>query len=197
MTVQSFKLLVFILCLIVVVLIASGAWLSLRQSDERQIGSELVGGSFELIDQDRNSITNNSFPNKFKIIYFGFTFCPDVCPMGLTTISEALDSLGTKAKHIQPIFITLDPLRDTAEVLKSYKENFHESIIFLTGSEEQIRSVAKLYKVYFRKTNDADDYLIDHSAITFIMAPSGGYLKHFGPNATAVEFSNFFNSILK
>ena len=197
MTVQSFKLLVFILCLILVVLIASGAWLSLRQSDERQIGSELVGGSFELIDQDRNRITNNSFPNKFKIIYFGFTFCPDVCPMGLTTISEALDSLGTKAKHIQPIFITLDPLRDTAEVLKSYKENFHESIIFLTGTEEQIRSVAKLYKVYFQKTNDTDDYLIDHSAITFIMAPSGDYLKHFGPNATAVEFSNFFNTTLK
>ena len=197
MTVRSFKLLVSILCLILVVLIASGAWLFVRQSDERQKGSDLVGGSFELVDQDRNNITNNSFPNKFKIIYFGFTFCPDVCPMGLTTISEALDSLGTKAKHIQPIFITLDPLRDTAEVLKSYKENFHESIIFLTGTEEQIRSVAKLYKVYFQKTNDNDDYLIDHSAITFIMAPSGGYLKHFGPNATAVEFSNFFNSILK
>ena len=197
MTARSFKLLVFILCLILVVLIASGAWLFVRQSDERQKGSDLVGGSFELLDQDRNSITNNSFPNKFKIIYFGFTFCPDVCPVGLTTISEALDSLGTKAQHIQPIFITLDPLRDTAEVLKSYREHFHESIIFLTGTEEQIRSVAKLYKVYFQKTNDNDDYLIDHSAITFIMAPSGGYLKHFGPNATAVEFSNFFNSILK
>ena len=197
MTVRSFKLIVFILCLILFMLIASGAWLSLRQSDDRQKGSDLVGGPFELIDQDRNSITNDSFPNKFKIIYFGFTFCPDVCPMGLTTISEALDSLGTKAKHIQPIFITLDPLRDTADVLRNYKENFHESIIFLTGSLEQIRSVAKLYKVYFQKTNNDDDYLIDHSAITFIMAPSGGYLKHFGPNATAVEFSNFFNSILK
>ena len=197
MTARSFKLLVFILCLILVLLIASGAWLFVRQSDERQKGSGLVGGSFELLDQDRNSITNNSFPNKFKIIYFGFTFCPDVCPMGLTTISEALDSLGTKAQHIQPIFITLDPLRDTAEVLKGYRENFHQSIIFLTGTEEQIRSVAKLYKVYFQKTNDNDDYLIDHSAITFIMAPSGGYLKHFGPNATAVEFSNFFNSVLK
>ena len=197
MTARSFKLLVFILCLILVVLIASGAWLFVRQSDERQKGSDLVGGSFELLDQDRNSITNNSFPNKFKIIYFGFTFCPDVCPVGLTTISEALNSLGTKAQHIQPIFITLDPLRDTAEVLKSYREHFHESIIFLTGTEEQIRSVAKLYKVYFQKTNDNDDYLIDHSAITFIMAPSGGYLKHFGPNATAVEFSNFFNSVLK
>lgn len=197
MTVRSFKLIVFILCLILFILIASGAWLSLRQSDDRQKGSDLVGGPFELIDQDRNSITNNSFPNKFKIMYFGFTFCPDVCPMGLTTISEALDSLGTKAKHIQPIFITLDPLRDTADVLRNYKENFHESIIFLTGSLEQIRSVAKLYKVYFQKTNNDDDYLIDHSAITFIMAPSGGYLKHFGPNATAVEFSNFFNSILK
>ena len=197
MTVRSFKLIVFILCLILFILIASGAWLSLRQSDDRQKGSDLVGGPFELIDQDRNSITNDSFPNRFKIIYFGFTFCPDVCPMGLTTISEALDSLGTKAKHIQPIFITLDPLRDTADVLRNYKENFHESIIFLTGSLEQIRSVAKLYKVYFQKTNNDDDYLIDHSAITFIMAPSGGYLKHFGPNATAVEFSNFFNSILK
>ena len=197
MTVRSFKLIVFILCLILFVLIASGAWLSLRQSDDRQKGSDLVGGPFELVDQDRNSITNNSFPNKFKIIYFGFTFCPDVCPMGLTTISEALDSLGTKAKHIQPIFITLDPLRDTADVLRNYKENFHESIIFLTGSVEQIRSVAKRYKVYFQKTNNDENYLIDHSAITFIMAPSGGYLKHFGPNATAVEFSNFFNSILK
>ena len=197
MTVRSFKLIVFILCLILFILIASGAWLSLRQSDDKQKGSDLVGGPFELLDQDRNSITNDSFPNRFKIIYFGFTFCPDVCPMGLTTISEALDSLGTKAKHIQPIFITLDPLRDTADVLRNYKENFHESIIFLTGSLEQIRSVAKLYKVYFQKTNNDDDYLIDHSAITFIMAPSGGYLKHFGPNATAVEFSNFFNSILK
>ena len=197
MTARSFKLLVFIICLILVVLIASGAWLFVRQSDERQKGSGLVGGSFELLDQDRNSITNNSFPNKFKIIYFGFTFCPDVCPVGLTTISEALNSLGTKAQYIQPIFITLDPLRDTAEVLKSYREHFHESIIFLTGTEEQIRSVAKLYKVYFQKTNDNDDYLIDHSAITFIMAPSGGYLKHFGPNATAVEFTNFFNSVLK
>ena len=197
MTVRSFKLIVFILCLILFVLMASGAWLSLRQSDDRQKGSDLVGGPFELVDQDRNSITSNSFPNKFKIIYFGFTFCPDVCPMGLTTISEALDSLGTKAKHIQPIFITLDPLRDTADVLRNYKENFHESIIFLTGSLEQIRSVAKHYKVYFQKTNNDDDYLIDHSAITFIMAPSGGYLKHFGPNATAAEFSNFFNSILK
>ena len=197
MTVRSFKLIVFILCLILFILIASGAWLSLRQSDDEQKGSDLVGGPFELLDQDRNSITNDSFPNRFKIIYFGFTFCPDVCPMGLTTISEALDSLGTKAKHIQPIFITLDPLRDTADVLRNYKENFHESIIFLTGSLEQIRSVAKLYKVYFQKTNNDDDYLIDHSAITFIMAPSGGYLKHFGPNATAVEFSNFFNSILK
>ena len=197
MTVRSFKLIVFILCLILFVLIASGAWLSLRQSDDRQEGSDLVGGPFELIDQDRNGITNNSFPNKFKIMYFGFTFCPDVCPMGLTTISEALDLLGTKAKHIQPIFITLDPLRDTADVLRNYKENFHESIIFLTGSVEQIRSVAKRYKVYFQKTNNDDDYLIDHSAITFIMAPSGGYLKHFGPNANAVEFSNFFNSILK
>ena len=197
MTVRSFKLIVFILCLILFVLMASGAWLSLRQSDDRQKGSDLVGGPFELVDQDRNSITNNSFPNKFKIIYFGFTFCPDICPTGLTTISEALDSLGTKARHIQPIFITLDPLRDTADVLKNYKENFHESIIFLTGSVEQIRSVAKGYKVYFQKTSNDDDYLIDHSAITFIMAPSGGYLKHFGPNATAVEFSNFFNSILK
>ena len=137
-----------------------------RQSDERQKGSGLVGGSFELIDQDRNRVTNNSFPKKFKIIYFGFTFCPDVCPMGLTTISEALDSLAMKAKHIQPIFITLDPLRDT-EVLKSYKEIFTKALFSLTGSEEQVRSVAKLYKVYFRKTNDADDYLIDHSAITF------------------------------
>ena len=98
LTVRSFKLLVFILCLILVVLIASGAWLFVRQSDEQQKGSELVGGSFELIDQDRNSITNNSFPNKFKIIYFGFTFCPDVCPMGLTTISEALDSLLHESK---------------------------------------------------------------------------------------------------
>ena len=197
MTVRSFKLLIFLLCLMLVVLIASGAWLSVWQNDKSQKGSGLVGGSFELVDQDRKSITNNSFPNKFKIIYFGFTFCPDVCPMGLTTISEALDSLGTKAKRIQPIFITLDPLRDTADVLKNYKENFHENIVFLTGSVEQIRSVAKLYKVYFQKTNDDDDYLIDHSAITFIMSPSGRYLRHFGPNATAAEFSNFFNSILK
>ena len=176
---------------------ATVIWLAIWPTDTNKKGTDLVGGAFELIDQDGNNVNENSFPNKFKLIYFGFTFCPDVCPMGLSAISEALDTLGTEAEKIKPLFITVDPRRDTLDVLKNYKENFHKSIAFLTGSPEQIRAVAKLYKVYFRKTSEDDDYLVDHSAITYIMSPSGGYLKHFGPNVSPSEISNFLSSVLK
>ena len=197
MTGHSFKTLVLTLCLLLCILLATAIWLATWSTNTNEKGTDLVGGAFELIDQDGNNVNENSFPNKFKLIYFGFTFCPDVCPVGLTTISEALDTLGTKAKKIKPLFITVDPLRDTVDVLKNYKESFHESFTFLTGSPEQIRAVAKLYKVYFRKTSEDDDYLVDHSAITYIMSPSGGYLKHFGPNVSSSEISNFLSSVLK
>ena len=197
MTAQSFKTLVFTLCLLLCIFLVAAIWLATWPTNTNEKGTNLVGGAFELIDQDGNNVNESSFPNKFKLIYFGFTFCPDVCPIGLNAISEALDTLGTKAKKIKPLFITVDPLRDTVDVLKNYKESFHESFTFLTGSPEQIQATAKLYKVYFRKTSEEDDYLVDHSAITYIMSPSGGYLKHFGPNVSPSEISNFLSSVLK
>ena len=118
MTAQSFKTLVLTLCLLLCILLATAIWLATWSTNTNEKGTDLVGGAFELIDQDGNNVNESSFPNKFKLIYFGFTFCPDVCPIGLNAISEALDTLGTKAKKIKPLFITVDPLRDTVDVLE-------------------------------------------------------------------------------
>lgn len=163
-----------------------------RQSGQNNVnGTNLVGGPFTLVDQDGNEVTDKSYQDKIKIVYFGYTYCPDICPTGLSVISGALDILGEKADKIKPLFVTVDPKRDTLEMLADYQQHFHPNFSYLTGSTKQIASIAKLYKVYFKKTTQTGDYLIDHSAITYIMSPSGGYLTHFGPEATPEQIANF------
>lgn len=169
-----------------------------RQSEQNNPdGTNLVGGRFNLIDQDGKEVTDNSYQDKFKIVYFGYTYCPDVCPTGLSVISEALDIVGKKADKIKPLFVTVDPTRDTLETLAEYQQHFHPNFSYLTGSPEQITSIANLYKVYFKKTTQTGDYLIDHSAITYVMSPSGGYLTHFGPEAESKQIANFLLTNVK
>lgn len=142
-----------------------------------------IGGDFKLIDQKGREKTLADYRHKYLLVYFGYSFCPDICPTGLQAITEAMNALGAKAKYVQPIFITVDPTRDTPAHLGLYMENFHPKFDALTGSEDAIREAMSAYKVYAAKAADPKgentDYLVDHSSLIYLMDPNGHYLTHF------------------
>ena len=144
-------------------------------------GKALIGGPFTLTDHNGKRVTEKDFEGKHKLVYFGYTYCPDICPAELQVMSAALDALGDEAKDVTPVFVTVDPERDTVEQMKSYVENFHPRLVGLTGSPEDIRKAAKAYRVYYAKakSDSATDYLMDHSSIVYLMSPKGEYLTHF------------------
>jgi protein SCO1/2 len=126
-------------------------------------------------------VSEKDFLGRHMLVFFGFTYCPDICPTELQVMTAALDMMGADGDRIQPVFITVDPERDTPEVMKSYVENFGPRLVGLTGSLEEITAVAKAYRVYFAKAakTGTDDYLMDHSSIIYLMGPDGRFLKHF------------------
>jgi cytochrome oxidase Cu insertion factor (SCO1/SenC/PrrC family) len=149
-----------------------------------------VGGPFALIDQNGATRRAEDFRGKLMLIYFGYTYCPDVCPTELQTMGEAIDRLGAKGDAVQPIFITIDPERDTPEQLKSYAENFHPRLLALTGSAAEIAGVARAYKVFYQPVKQGDGaYLMDHSSIVYLMDRDGSYIAHFGGSFTAEQIS--------
>ncbi|MET4605924.1 cytochrome oxidase Cu insertion factor (SCO1/SenC/PrrC family) [Bradyrhizobium sp. JR4.1] len=141
-----------------------------------------IGGPFTLTDQYGKMRSAAEFRGKLTIVYFGYTSCPDVCPTDLMAITQALDALGPKAERVQPIFITIDPERDT-EVLANYLKAFYPSFIGLTGSSDTIRQVANSYKAYYRKVDDkrSGEYAIDHSGVIYLMGRNGEYLGFMPP----------------
>lgn len=148
-------------------------------------GVALVGGPFEMTDQNGKRVTDKDFLGKPMLVSFGFTFCPDVCPSQLLRITDALAKLGPKGKDIQPVFVTIDPARDTPEALKSYLSNFAPGYIGLTGSAEDVATMARAYRVYYAKVDRADapdSYTMDHSSIIYLMDSKGRFLKHFADN---------------
>jgi len=149
-----------------------------------------IGGPFTLVDQNGTTRHAEDFRGKLMLVYFGYTYCPDVCPTELQTMSDAIDQLGSKGDAVQPIFITVDPQRDTPEQLKGYAENFHPRLIALTGSAAEIAEVARAYKVFYQPVKQADgEYLMDHSSIVYLMGRDGRYVTHFGGNLTAEKMA--------
>lgn len=144
-------------------------------------GVALVGGPFELTNQDGKRVTDKDFRGRYMLVFFGYTFCPDVCPTTLQLMTQALDKMGPAANNIQPVFITIDPDRDTPAVLKSYVANFSPRLIGLTGSADDIAKVARAYRVAYSKqdTGDPKNYLMDHSSIIYLMGPDGSFVKFF------------------
>jgi protein SCO1/2 len=145
-------------------------------------GKALIGGPFELIDQTGKTVTDRDFADRYKLIFFGFTHCPDICPAELQVMTAALESLGDKADKVVPIFITLDPERDTPAVMGDYVKNFSPRLVGLTGSADAVAVAAKAYRVVYSKieaTGSANGYSLDHSALVYLMGPDGGYLAHF------------------
>ena len=155
-------------------------------------GTALVGGPFTLTDQNGRKVSEKDFLGKPMLVIFGFTFCPDICPTELQVMMAALDAMGADGEWIQPVFITIDPERDTPSVMKAYVENFSPRLMGLTGTPDEIAAVAKAYRVYYAKApNQAspESYLMDHSSIIYLMGPDGGFVKHFTYTADAAKLT--------
>ena len=182
---------VIAIVLAAVLVVAAGALLALavRETPRGAAGTALasaIGGPFRLIDQNGKAVSDADLKGKWQLIFFGYTHCPDACPTALNEIALALDQLGEKRSDIAVVFITVDPERDTPEVMKSYVQSFDAPIIALTGSADAVAQAAKAYRVYYAKHPRGDgDYDMDHSAVIYVMNPEGRFTATFTPDSTA------------
>jgi protein SCO1/2 len=161
-------------CLALVGAIVFGWYQTEYPSADKQARAS-IGGPFALVDGDGHAVTDRDYRGKWLVVYFGFTFCPDACPTALNTIAEALDALGPDAARVQPLFITIDPERDTPPVMKQYVAAFDSRIIGLTGTPQQIAAVAKAYRTYYQRVGDGPDYTMDHSTGIYLVDPDGRF----------------------
>lgn len=149
-----------------------------------------IGGPFALVDQDGRPVTDKDFDGRYRLIYFGYTYCPDVCPTDVQKMAQGLKLFEEKqpaiAARVQPIFVTVDPERDTPEVVKSFVSAFHPRLVGLTGTPTQVKDAMAAYRIYAAKRGDAaaTDYLMDHSAMIYLMGPKGEPISFFAQDAT-------------
>ena len=167
-----------------------------QMMDDLMYGRGTVGGPFTLTDPTGKSRSDSEFRGKLMIVYFGYTYCPDVCPTDLMAITQALDTLGPAAEGVQPIFITVDPERDT-NVLGEYIAAFHHSFVGLTGSPEEIRKVANSYKAFYAKVPDQrSGYSIDHTGVIYLMGRNGEYLGFLPPQTNPERLTEILRTYL-
>jgi cytochrome oxidase Cu insertion factor (SCO1/SenC/PrrC family) len=168
-----------------------------KDDNEASAFNGAVGGPFSLIDQDGHKVTEKSWPGNYLLVYFGFTHCPDVCPTGLNRIAEALNALpAEQLAKIQPVFITVDPDRDKPADLKNYVGLFHPKLVGLTGTTEQVEKAEAAYKVYAQKQGDGDDYMVNHSAFTYLMTPDGGVADLFSHDISSQDMAKQISQAL-
>lgn len=163
-----------------------------RMNKTQQVaGKAAVGGPFSLVDQDGKLFTQENLRGQFSVLYFGFTHCPDICPTELEKLAEALDIIEKEAGvKVLPVFISVDPERDTPEKVKAYVKEFHPRLLGLTGDLDSVKSASKAYRVYFHKANESDtDYLVDHSIITYLLNPDADFVTFYGKNFTAEQMA--------
>ncbi len=145
-----------------------------------------VGGPFTLTAHTGERVSDEAFRGQFMLVAFGFTHCPDVCPAELQVMTAALESMGAAAERVQPLFITIDPERDTVARLADYMAHFHSRLIGLTGSADDIANVADAYHVWYKKVQgDEPDYAMDHTSIMYLMGPDGEFVQHFSFGTSA------------
>lgn len=145
-----------------------------------------LGGPFALVNQDGAAVTEANFAGRWMLVYFGFTYCPDVCPTELGTIAAALDAMGTGGEGVVPVLVSVDPQRDTPAQLKDYVSRFHPRMQGLTGTPEQVAEAARRYRVYYARAQRPDntDYTMDHSSFIYLVGPDGRVRTMFRPETT-------------
>eukprot|EP00466_Bigelowiella_natans_P016124 jgi/Bigna1/57828/fgenesh1_pm.31_\ len=164
-------------------------------------GKPAIGGPYELIDAETGETRKSSdFHGQYTLLYFGFSKCPDICPTELKKMGRALDMVDSRGDlpTVLPIFITIDPKRDTPERLRAYKKDYHERLMCLTGPNEEIGKVSKAFRVYFSApAGDEEDYLVDHSIFFYLMGTNGEFLEYFGKNLSAEEVAHKMMRVLR
>ena len=166
----------------------------ISQLENKNSNAINIGGSFELIDQN-GKVYSSKLVSKKKLIYFGYTFCPDVCPIDILKISNFIDKSSYVTDEYDFIFITVDPDRDNQSEVKSFMSNFNEKLIGLTGNIKDIDPVLSKYRIYVKRKNDTDktNYLVDHSSLIFLVDESDNYVTHFSPKDFDVKFPKYLN----
>lgn len=216
----------FLLTLLVIGSASALLWLS-HKAEEQSVavtGDALIGGKFTLTDQNGKPVKDEDLRGQVLLVFFGFTHCPDICPVTVKTLSDLVDSLGDKATQVTPVFITVDPERDTPEAMKTYLANFNARIVGLTGTPEQIKQVAQLYKAYYSKSavpaadaatpskeehehehehdhaqmhgGDHGNYGVDHSGYIYMMGRDGKYIRIFPYNVEQQELLRALTPVL-
>ena len=184
------------------VILGAGALLALAHRDTPRgaagtLLASAIGGPFRLVDQNGKTVTDADLKGKWSLVYFGYTHCPDACPTALNDIAIALDQLGPKREAVRSVFITVDPERDTPEVLKEYVTSFDAQILALSGSAEEIARAAKAYRVYYAKHPEpGGDYSMDHSSVIYVMDPDGRFTASFTHQSTPEEIAERLKKLL-
>ena len=187
---------------IVLVALVSGAWLWTIRAPRDSVfaecgvgqiagGNSQIGGPFELVDSNGNTVTDKDVLTEPSLLYFGYTFCPDVCPLDTSRNAEAVDILEQRGVMVTPVFISIDPKRDTPEVVGDFAANLHDRMLGLTGSPEQVKAASQAYKPYY-KAHDADDefYLVDHSTFSYLVLPGHGFVEFFRRDITPEDMAD-------
>lgn len=182
----------------VLAFLGASAWyvLSNRVDDafsecrQGQVAGGDIGGPFTLVNTQGQTVTDKDVLTKPSLVYFGYTFCPDVCPLDMSRNVEAVDLLAERGIEVTPVFVSIDPERDTSEVLAGYAENLHPSLIALTGSADQVRTASQAYKTFYQKQETGDEYyLVDHSTFTYLVLPEKGFVDFFRREVTSEQMS--------
>ncbi|HUN43448.1 MAG TPA: SCO family protein [Acetobacteraceae bacterium] len=181
--------------LVAVLLLGAGGFLWLTGAT----GGPEIGGPFTLENSSGKTVTDQDFRGKFMLVYFGYTYCPDICPTTLTAVVSALDKMGPQAKDLTPVFITVDPQRDTPEVMKRYTAAFSPAIVGLTGTSVEIAKVAREYRVYYAKHVTGpgpNDYSMDHSSILYLMGPNGRFIAPVRADESPAEMASELEKLM-
>lgn len=191
------KLIPLMAALVIGAIAAYAMW-EMTAPKTEEAGEVTIGGPFALVNQDGKPVTDADYKGKLMLVYFGFTYCPDICPTDISIMSQAMAMLGADAAKVAPIFITIDPERDTVKQMKSYLANFKPPVEGLTGDRKAIDAVIKAYKVYAQKVprKDVNDYTMDHSAFMYVMGRDGKYLTHFAHGTPAAQIASDIRSRL-
>lgn len=160
------------------------------QCRQGQVAGGDIGGPFTLVNTAGQTVTDAEVLAKPSLVYFGYTFCPDVCPFDMARNVEAVDILETRGLDVTPVFISIDPERDTPDALGDYAANMHPKLIALTGSEEQVKTASQAYKTFYRRQPSEDEfYLMDHSTFTYLMLPGIGFVDFFRREVTSDQMA--------
>lgn len=173
----------------------------IEQERNRSIGKPALGGPFSLIDHNHRAVRNDDFLGQWVLIYFGFSHCPDICPDEMEKMIEVVDEIDNipSLPNLTPLLITIDPERDTPEVLAAYVKDFSPKLLGLTGSVEQVEQASRAYRVYYSQgpKDEDNDYIVDHTIIMYLLGPDGEFVDYYGQNKRSPEISGSIASHMR